>query len=294
MKNGKKDIVKVSLAQVNAIPGDKRANLKKAKQLILQARKKGADLIVFPELYLTGYALENMEGLFDLAETIPGRSTEELLRYSKKYNIYIICGMPAQDPNNPYFFYNASVLLGPEGVCGTYYKTHLATFPYVNGPGRVCAEGAYFKPGNEISVFPTRIGRIGICICYDLKFPEVSRILSLKGAEIIVCIAAADLLFEEGIRITAQTRARENFVYYIYVNYTGRQAWPKAKFFGEAMIFDPYGVEVIKGTLNKSNQGKEELIVEDLDLKKVYQARKSAYSLRDRRPEIYKYLCEGK
>jgi predicted amidohydrolase len=293
-RNNKQDVVKVSLAQSNAIPGDKRGNLDKAKQLILQAHKKGADLIVFPELYLTGYALENMERFFDLAETIPGRSIEELLRYSKKYNIYIIWGMPAQDPITPYFFYNASVLLGPEGVCGTYYKTHLATFPYVNGPGGVCAEGAYFKPGNEISVFPTRIGRIGICICYDLRFPEVSRILALKGAEIIVCIAAADLLFEEGIRNTVQTRARENFVYYIYVNYTGTQAWPKAKFFGEAMIFDPYGIEVVKGSLNKSNQGKEELIVADLDLKKVNQARKSAYSLRDRRPEIYKYLCEGK
>lgn len=287
-----KKVVKVSLAQINAVPGNKRANLNKARQMILRAHKKGADLIVFPELYLTGYAHKNMQKIFDLAETIPGESTEELIAYSQKYNIYIIWGMPTEDKVNPYFFYNTAVLIGPEGICGTYYKTHLATFPFVNGPGEIVAEGAYFTPGNEIPVFTTPIGRIGICICYDLRFPEVSRILALKGAEIIVCIAAADLSLEESIRNTVQARARENFAYFIYVNYTGRQAWPKVIFFGEGMIYDPYGTAVGKGSLNRNIKGKEELIVADLDLGKVREARKLAYSLRDRRPEIYKYLCE--
>lgn len=292
--NNKANIVKVSLAQIGAKPGNKRFNLNKAKQMILEAHKKGADLIVFPELYLTGYAMKNMENIFDLAETIPGKSTEELSAYSKKYNIYIIWGMPARDSAIPYFFYNASVLIGPEGVEGTYYKTHLATFPCADAPGGVVAERAYFRAGNEIPVFTTRLGRIGLCICYDLRFPEVSRILVLKGAEIVVCIAAAGLLLEEGIRKTVEVRARENFVYYLYVNYTGKQAWPKAQFFGEAMIYDPYGLEVIKGSLNKDGKGKEELIVADLDLTKVYEARKLAFHLRDRRPEIYKDLCETK
>ncbi|MAF85942.1 MAG: hypothetical protein CL875_05645 [Dehalococcoidales bacterium] len=283
----------VALAQVNVTPGDKEANLKKAEEILKEAHGKGADLVVFPEVYLSGFALEDMAKVFDLAETVPGPATDHLATLAKKYNIYMVIGMPVESERMAAIVRNGAVFIGPEGLIGVYYKTHVATGHLTTCPGNVAAEHAYYKAGDEFFVWDTPIGRIGICTCYDIFFPEVPRILSLKGAEIIVVPSAADLKFVDVIRGGVANTAGANQVFCVYTNFVGVQDWPNLIFFGSAMAYDPFGTELARGKVCESKQCEDEIVMATLDLSKIKDARiPGLLPLRDRRPEIYGDLCK--
>lgn len=166
---------------------DKESNLKKYMEYIDRAAAQGADLIVFPELSLQGFApsmaaTDKQSGMYqhETAEVIPeGESCRRLIDKAKEKNMYICWGMAEQDKDRCDVLYNAAVLVGPEGYVGHYRKVHQ--------PG---TERIYFFPGSDYYVFDTKIGKIGIMICYDRLYPEVARILKLKGAELILCPTA--------------------------------------------------------------------------------------------------------
>ncbi len=215
----------IACVTYSTVWGDKNANLQKMKKFIDQAAEQGIDIIVFPELALTGY---ECSGEFteagcsmhrDLAETIPGPATEEIGQIAKKKNIYVVFGMPERNPveNSP--LYISAPLIGPEGLVGRYRKVHLMDAPPATEP-------KCFTSGDSFPVFETKFGKLGIQICLDFwTFPEGCRILTLKGAEIIVNPTASlsGVGKEEFMVHITRTRGVENTIYAASANLTGKE-----------------------------------------------------------------------
>jgi len=206
------DQVKIALAQISCKVGDKASNISKMASYITKARKQKADLIVFPELSLTGYTVRDRT--YELAETIPGPSTQKIEKLAKQNNMHIIYGMMEKSAKANGVVYNTSVLTAPNGTIGQYRKMHLPTHS-------IFEEKRYFRHGYEPIVFSTDIGKIGLIICYDVFFPEIARVLRLKGAEFIVCISASPAVRRHYFETLTTARALENTVYLAFVNLAG-------------------------------------------------------------------------
>lgn len=233
----------VSVACVNFCPewGDKAANLSKIKAVSKQAADQGNNIIVFPELALTGYGCERKTDEakkpcsmhHELAETVPGSATDEITDLARKLDVYIIFGMPEKDRTDPDILYISSVIIGPEGLLGAYRKLHLAPLPRFT-------ESLCFSTGNEVPVWTTRYGIIGILICYDFYFfPELARIMTLKGAELLVNTSASTSGPGKPYFIVQQTgsRATENCVYAASANLVGKER--TKSFYGHSVIAGP-------------------------------------------------------
>jgi len=170
---GKKS--KISVAQVRPVIGDVAANLKMIKDKVAIAAADGSELIVFPELTLTG--LVNAAGAKSLAEEATGESVNKLIDISMKHHIYIVAGIVERDDDK---LYNTAVLIGPEGLAGKYRKMHLSDL-----------DRDWATPGDlGFPHFNTPLGRIGIMIGHDSMFPESGRMLALRGVDLICCPAA--------------------------------------------------------------------------------------------------------
>lgn len=145
--------IKVALAQIDSHQGDKASNIKKIQQFTAKAKKQNADLVIFPELSLTGYVIRDQ--LYDLAETIPGPTTKIIEDVAEKNKLHIIFGMPELSKETHATLHNTAVLVGPEGFIGKYRKMYLPTHS-------VFEEKRYFRPGYRAAVFDTSIGKIGL------------------------------------------------------------------------------------------------------------------------------------
>ena len=233
----------VSVACINFHPewGDKTANLAKIKTFTRDAAKQGNNIIVFPELALSGYECSEDMGAEhkscqmhrDLCETIPGPSTEEMAQLAKQLNVYIIFGMPEQDQTDPAARYISSVVIAPEGILGAYRKLHLAPWPRFT-------ESLCFSPGNDIPVWQTRYGNIGVLICYDFYFfPELARIMALKKATLLINTTASASGPGKPYYIVQQTgcRATENLVYAASANLVGKER--TKTYYGHSVIAGP-------------------------------------------------------
>ncbi len=202
---------KVRLAAVHLNPRGGESpmgNLKMFAPLIAQAGAQGADLVCLPEcITAKGLKLDYAE----VAESIPGPSTEYLGELAKAHDLYIVAGLFERDKH---LVYNVAVLVGPDGdVVGTYRKVTLPREEIARG---IC-------PGSEYPVFETRFGKVGMMVCYDVFFPEVARKLSLKGAEVIA------MPIWGGNPRLASARACENHVYLVTSTYTSHEDdWMKS------------------------------------------------------------------
>ncbi|MEK5067143.1 nitrilase family protein [Sporosarcina sp. FSL K6-1508] len=167
--------VNVAVVQMDPQVGlqNKEKNINKTLELIDQASGDGANLIVLPELCNTGYSFENRVDAFAHAELVPnGTTMDKWIAKAQEKNVYIVAGITEVDGEQ---LFNTAVLIGPKGFVGKYRKTHLWN-----------TEKLFFSPGDTgYPVFETEIGRIGMLICWDIWFPEVARILSMQGADII-------------------------------------------------------------------------------------------------------------
>lgn len=231
----------VTVATVNFTPiyGDSKATVDKMIGNVIEAAAQGADLVVFPELALlgcggcaecaaSGGACETHQRL---AETVPGPASEALARLAREHDLYIVFGLHEQDPVDPTKLYNAAAVVGPEGVMGSYRKVHLGEPPWVT-------EGLTFTPGTALPLFQTRFGPIGVQICYDFWFnPELTRLLALKGAKMIVCPVGsfAGPGRDESMRSTALSRAQENLVHVVVSNSVGGPGTREAGYSGAAL-----------------------------------------------------------
>ena len=269
--------VKVALAQISCTRGEKTENLKKIETNLTDAKRQGADLIVFPELALTGYCVQDQ--IRSLAETIPGHSTNAVEEMARRAGMYVVFGMP-EISNKARGIYNTAVLIGPEGLVGKYRKMHIPN----------AAEERHFHPGSEASVFDTNVGKLGLIICYDVFFPEVSRLMRLKGAELIVCVSASPRC-DEGSPIESQTfletlvtaRAIENTAFVAYVNLTGEDEG--MRFWGGSKLVGPNG-----RTLARAKYDDEDLLVGEVDYADIQSVQDFIPIFRDLRPELLDVL----
>ena len=171
---GHESTIVVAAVQTRAITGDKQGNNERALEAIHQAIDDGAQLLVLPELGNSGYVFNTRDEVAELAEPVFGGETTAMwTKVARERGVYICGGLAEADGGN---FFNAAVLVGPEGFVGRYRKAHLWD-----------EEKLFFEPGDlGLNVFDLPFGRVGIMICYDGWHPEVMRILKLKGADVIL------------------------------------------------------------------------------------------------------------
>src|SRR5262249_12774314 len=164
--------MRVAVAQIEPALGEKERNLDVCIARLEEAAAAGAELLVLPECAIPGYVFDSAEEALPFAEEIPGPTTAALAAACARLGTHVVCGLLEVDGDE---LHNAAVLVGPDGLAGSYRKTHL---PFL-GVDR------FTRAGDELPVFDTPLGRIAIEICYDLRFPELTRSLALAGAEIV-------------------------------------------------------------------------------------------------------------
>ncbi len=271
-----KDKIKLALAQISSKRESKSENLHKIEKLTLKAKEQGADLIIFPEMSLTGYVV--LDQVYELAETIPGPSTEKVEALAKRTGLHIIFGMPELSEKTQATVFNTAVFVGPRGLIGKYRKMYLPTHS-------VFEEKRYFRPGYEAAAFQTELGNIGLSICYDVFFPEVFRMTRLKGAQLIVCISASPAVRRGYFEILTSARALENTTFLAYVNLAGVE--DGLQFWGGSRLVCPTGDVVAKAKYDE-----DDFVVCDVDFGDLKSAETFIPTLRDLRPELFDKLKE--
>ena len=268
--------INVALAQMSCKIGDKKHNINKMKQKVEEAKKRDANIIIFPELSLTGYSTRDLA--YELAEPIPGPSVKLLEEITKKRNIHMIFGMLERSEKARAVLYNTAVLLGPKGFIGKYRKMHLPTHS-------VFEEKRYFRLGYQAPVFETEIGKLGLTICYDVFFPEISRLLRLKGAQLIICISASPARRRKFFEVLTTARAIENTVFLAYVNLVGVENG--LQFWGGSRLIAPNG-----NIITQAKYDEEDLTTGNVDYADLERIETFVPTLRDLRPELFNSLKE--
>jgi predicted amidohydrolase len=273
-------ITNIACAQIDCILGDPTANLNKIISAIRSAAERDVKLVMFPECALTGYAFNSLEEAVPFAEEIHGRSSEAIANACRDTGAYAVVGFieAAEDK-----LYNASMLVGPDGVVGGYRKVHL---PFI-GIDRFLAHG-----DRQFEVFDLPFGKVGLNICYDISFPEAARVLKLKGAELIALITNWPEASWRSPEFVAQTRALENHVFFAATDRVGTErGW---KFIGRSKIVDCNG-----DTLAEAGAEDEELLVTAIDFQQANDNHvinvPGEYEIdraKDRRPSHYGLVTE--
>jgi len=269
-----KDKIKIVLAQISSKREDKEENLRRFEQATLKAKQQGADLVVFPELSLTGYVVRDQ--IYELAETVPGPAIQRMENLARNTGLHIIFGMPELSEKARATIYNTAVFIGPDGLIGKYRKMYLPTHS-------VFEEKRHFRSGNQIAVFDTPLGKIGLCICYDIFFPEVARMVRLQGAELIVCISASPAVRRSYFEILTAARAIENTAFLAYVNLVGVE--DGLQFWGGSRLVSPTG-----DLLAKAKYDEEDFVLCDVRYSDLRSAEAFIPTLRDLRPELFDQL----
>lgn len=248
-------------------------NISSLSSDIEKALKKGAKLVVAPEMATTGYLYESREEIAPYVDTIPGKTTNELVKLAKKYHAYIVTGMAEKDSETG-IFYNSSVLVGPEGVVGKYRKIH-----QWESEEHWAAWGDLGFP-----VFDTELGKIAINICMDSGYFESARIPALSGADIIA--------FPTNSSIQAiyynQARAMQNGVYIVEANRNNTEK--NFHMVGMSAVWDPSGDKVVEAPfISKEDKSPEstQIVYGTIDPKEFGQRE---VKLEGRRPELYQPL----
>lgn len=268
---------KLALAQITCKVGDKKENISKIEKAILQAKKEAADLVIFPELSLTGYVMKDR--VYELAETIPGPSTRAIQSIARKAKMHVIFGMPELAENTKATVYNTAVFLGPKGIIGKYHKMFLPTHS-------VFEEKRYFRCGYQTATFDTELGKIGLIICYDLFFPEVARLTRLNGAQLIVCISASPAVRKAFFETLTAARAMENTAFLAFVNLAGIE--DGLQFWGGSRLIGPNGRIIARAKYDE-----EDLVTCDIDYTDLRQVETFVPTLRDLRPELFDKLKDS-
>jgi predicted amidohydrolase len=270
--------MQVAVAQIDPQLGEKERNLAVCVARMEEAAAAGAQLLVLPECAIPGYMFDSGDEALPYAEEIPGPSTEALERECARLGLYVVCGLLERDGD---MLRNAAVFVAPDGLIGTYRKTHL---PFL-GVDR------FVVPGDALPVFDTPLGRVGIEICYDLRFPEVTRTLALRGADVIAHPTNFPMAAKIQTELITVARAAENRVYLLTANRVGKER--RGEFCGWSQIVDPYGKR-----LAEAGEREETLLVGEVDVNKardkdyVIPGEYELYLFGHRRPELYGALVE--
>jgi N-carbamoylputrescine amidase len=257
-----------------------------------RAAADNAELVLFPELVVHGHCTPNT---WQLAEPVPdGPSVRRLIQIARRHRLVLCAGMSEKERD---IVYNTQVLIGPDGYLGKQRKLHLSR-----------DEGFYYKGGRDLPVFDVGSCKVGIVICYDNQFPEIARVLALRGADVILMPHAGRFLlwddtpeseararrFSHNFLKKYALRARENACFAVLADQAGRAGfvphWPhdsenQPHHAGAALIWGPDG-ELLAAT--QEERVREEMIVATLDAGLLARERSLAnYMLKTRRPELF-------
>jgi predicted amidohydrolase len=271
--------VTVAAVQMDVVLEDRAATLAKMATWADEAATKQADVVLFPELVLSaGYSLGDR--LHDVAEPIPGPSTMAIGEKARQHGMYIVAGIAERGDTGA--VYNTAVIVGRDGgLAGSYRKTHI--FPLTE---------SFFALGSELTVFDLDFGRVAIPICYDLEFPEPARVLCLKGAELLLTMAAHWVgtgsvgTPENFITTIYAARALENRVPVVFANRVGFDPGLNDRFIGLSRMVDADGISL--ATFPDDREG---IIVATLDLEEQRKKRLSYNYFPDRKPLLYQILA---
>ena len=260
----KKRLVKIAIGQFKVTQGDTRANLNKMLEMTDQASDAGADLIVFPELAYTGYFLESYE-LQKLAEPVDGPFVQQLCKKAKEKRIHIIAGY-AESGLVPGKMYNSCVFVDDEGKV----IENMQKF-YAWGQ-----EKLKFAEGKRLPVVETKLGKIGMLICYDVEYPEPARVEALKGAEIIVCSAVWSIPAERRWHVDLAGNALFNLLYTVGSNPVGDDCC------GASKIVGPDGE--VRAQASGTD---EEVLIHEIDLDEILEVRSRIPYMNDFKEELF-------
>lgn len=258
--------MRVALYQCPPLPLDVAGNLKRLHQLAQEATD--ADLLVLPEMFLTGYNI-GAEAVGALAEAQDGPSSQTIAALAKSSGVAIVYGYPERAEDGQ--IYNAVQLIDASGqrLCN-YRKTHL--FGDLDN-------SMFSAGGDDFPLVELNGWKLGFLICYDLEFPENTRRLALAGAELILVPTANMVPFDFVADVTVRARAFENQCYVAYANYCGQEG--EIQYCGQSSIAAPDGQRIAQAGLD------EALIVATLDRQLMLDSRAANRYLLDRRPELY-------
>lgn len=252
------------------------ANLKHAEDAIEKAAAKGVDLVCFPEqmnMQAVGNAAEQM------AELAGKRTMEVFQKKAKEHGMFLHCGSLYEKIQGEERYRNTAVLWGPDGnILAKYSKLH--TFDVDLEDGTACRESQKVKAGEDIVVVDTALGKLGFAICYDIRFPEMFRIMIELGAQVIITPASftsstGKYHWEPLLR----ARAIENQVYILAPNQTGKK--PAFEAYGHSMAIDPWGT-----VLTEAGVG-ETILYAEIDLDKQDDIRQQIPCISNRRKDLY-------
>jgi N-carbamoylputrescine amidase len=281
------DVFTLGLLQLRCST-DPKENLSKAIERIHEAAKRGAQIVCLPELFLSPYFCKTHDmRLFDLAEPIPGPSSEKLAAAAKQAGVAVVASIYEKQMEGLY--YNTAVVFDADGsLLGTYRKMHIPHDP-------LYFEKYYFRPGDQgFKVFNTRFGKVGTLVCWDQWFPEGARLTALKGAEVLVYPTAIGWHPREKAEYgksqldawetIQRSHAIANGVYVAAVNRVGFEPSNEGglEFWGASFVADPFGI-----LLNAGSHTDEELLIVECDRARTQDVRRNWPFFRDRRTDAY-------
>jgi len=285
---------KLALVQQQSLVGRKEQNFENAVRWAQKAGKAGADLLCLPELNITGHA--GCPEMVHQAERVPdGPSVAALCEVARRLDLFICAGI-AEDERG--IHYNTQFLVGPDGYIGKQRKVHLSGDEYF-----------FFRHGTDVPVMELPMVRVGIIICYDNSFPELSRCLAVKGAELLLSVHAARIgkwprdaagrrkalaANKESWRRLHYARAVDNGCYVGLCDAVGRAAagikGVEANHAGGCMVVNPDGSVLAE---SRSKDIREEMLIAELDARPVAAMRcRKCFNLQTRRPEVFGALTE--
>src|SRR5262245_48237301 len=277
----------LGLIQMRCEPSGE-ANLEKAVARVRQAASAGANIVCLPELFRSPYFCQRMDpALFDLAEPVPGPSTERLGQTARETGCVIVASLFERRAAGVY--HNTAAVLDADGsLAGLYRKMHIPDDP-------LYYEKYYFTPGDlGFRAFDTRFGRIGVLVCWDQWFPEAARLTALKGAQVLLYPTAIGwhprekaefgVAQHEAWELSQRAHAVANGVFVAAVNRVGHEGPLDGglEFWGASFVCDPFG-----GVLKRASHENEELLIAECDLRRLEDVRRNWPFLRDRRIDAY-------
>lgn len=273
-------------------------NLRAAMELARSGSTAGG-LVVFPELFSRPFWCLGMSDpqYFAWAELVTGPTVRHAAELAADLGSVVV---------TPFFergavagtYFNSVAVVGPDGSLlpgqlpdgsptSVYRKNAVSAYRWDD---QVNDEKFYFKPGNGFAVFDTPAGRIGILVCLDRWFPEAWRVLALRGAEVICVVNASQGDVDDLFVPSMRTCAAQNVVFTVAVNRAGTEHWAghQTGYYGHSCLIDPAGTVLAQATRDKP-----EALAAQLDLADVVEVRTRRTMYRDRRPELYRAVCEG-
>ena len=272
--------MKIACVQTDVTFKDIDANLSSLEATVRSEVNQGTQLTVFPECFSTGYCFDSLAEAMAYGESVPGPSTDRVVKLCAELQTHVVFGMLEKSGDQ---LFNVAVLIGPDGLIGSYRKVHL---PYL-GVDR------FTTPGDRpFEVFEAADVRIGMLICYDGGFPEAARVLSIRGADLIVLPTNWPPGGSYMAEFSINCRAMENGIYFAAVNRIGTENG--FSFIGKSRICSPVGA-----TINSIDDASPGILRTEIDpmiarTKRIVRVpgKHLIDRMADRRPELYGAICE--